>query len=268
MVAMHPISVGCCGWSYDDWCGVFYPAKLPDRERLSFYARHYPIVEVDGTFYRSPSPATVEDWRDKTPPTFGFSLKVPKTVTHEKRLVGCRAELGAFLSAARLLGDKLRCVVLQFSYQNRTAFAGLKSFLALLDPFLGDWPAGVPVAVEIRNKGWVTPDLLDCLRRHNAAYVVADHTWMPAPLDLVQKLDLVTGPFSYFRLLGDREQVDALTKTLDRLVMDRSDQIEADARAVKMLAERVPVMTFTNNHYEGHGPETARRFGRALAGGT
>jgi uncharacterized protein YecE (DUF72 family) len=52
---MHPIRVGACGWSYKDWVGVFYPEGTPDGAFLSHYAEHYPIVEVDSTFYRTPS---------------------------------------------------------------------------------------------------------------------------------------------------------------------------------------------------------------------
>jgi uncharacterized protein YecE (DUF72 family) len=104
---MKPVRIGTCGWSYQDWSGAFYPKGTAAGDYLSFYAEHYPVVEVDSTFYRSPSRKMVEGWRDKTPDGFGFSLKVPQVITHEKMLADCKAEVGAFLSAARLLGDKL-----------------------------------------------------------------------------------------------------------------------------------------------------------------
>jgi uncharacterized protein YecE (DUF72 family) len=264
---MHPVSVGCCGWSYKDWRGVFYPERLPESQFLPYYAEHFGIVEVDSSFYRCPSVRTVQAWRDKTPDGFGFSLKVPRSITHDKLLLDCRAELNEFLTAARALESKLWCCCLQFAYQNRKAFASLDRFLERLSAFLGDWPGDVPLAVEVRNKTWMVPKLFDCLREHKAALVLSDQLYMPSPLTLVQQHDVVTGPFGYVRLLGDRQGVDDLTPTLDHVVIDRWDQLEADAEAVRHLAERVPVMTFANNHYEGHGPETARRFGRALAGG-
>jgi len=77
---------------------------------------------------------------------------------------------------------------------------------------------------------------------------------MPSPWAVLQRLDVVTGPFGYVRLLGDRAEVDRLTKTLDHIVIDRVDQIEADARAIKRLSGRVPVVTFVNNHFAGYGP--------------
>ena len=90
---------------------------------------------------------------------------------------------------------------------------------------------------------------------------------MPSPLSLVERadLDVVTGPFAYIRLLGDREAVDALKKTLDHIVIDRRAEVEMDARAIQVLRQRVPVVAFVNNHYAGYAPETARQLA-ALAG--
>jgi hypothetical protein len=100
--------------------------------------------------------------------------------------------------------------------------------------------------------------LADCLRRHNAVWVLPDQAWMPSPLSVVQGLDAVTGPFAYVCLLGDREAVDALTNTLDHIVIDRSDQVAADAEAIGALRQRVPVVAFVNNHFAGYSPETVR----------
>lgn len=264
---MHLVRLGTCGWSYKEWSGPFYPAGLAAGEYLAYYAERYPVVEVDSTFYRSPGRKMVEGWRDRTPPGFGFSLKVPQTITHEKVLKDCGAELGAFLSAARLLGDKLLCCCLQFGYFNRKAFASLGAFLERLDPFLNGWPKDVPVAVEVRNKNWLTGQLADCLRSHNAAWVLSDQAWVPSPLSVAKKLDAVTGPFAYVRLLGDRAEVDALTDTLDHTVIDRGDQVQADAEAIRLLSERVPVLAFVNNHFAGYAPETLRQLAEALGQG-
>jgi uncharacterized protein YecE (DUF72 family) len=256
---MHPIRVGTCGWSYKEWSGVFYPHDLSPGDFLSCYAQRYPVVEVDSTFYRIPGRKMVEGWRDRTPEGFGFSLKVPQVITHEKVLLDCRDELRSFLSAARILGDRLLCCVLQFGYFNRSKFSTLAAFLARLDPFLAAWPDDVPVAVEVRNKTWMTPALADCLRKHRAVWVLPDQIWMPSPLSVVQKMDAVTGPLAYVRLLGDREAVDNLTKTLDHIVIDREDQVASDAEAIRVLSERVPVLAFVNNHFAGYAPETIRQ---------
>jgi hypothetical protein len=82
---------------------------------------------------------------------------------------------------------------------------------------------------------------------------------MPSPQSVVQRLDAVTGPFAYIRLLGDREAVDALTPTLDHVVIDRGGQVAADAKAIRLLRQRVPVVAFVNNHFAGYAPETVRQ---------
>jgi len=261
---MHPIRVGTCGWSYKEWSGVFYPKGMAAGEFLTYYASHHPIVEVDSTFYRSPSRKMVEGWRDRTPAGFGFSLKVPQVITHERLLANCEAELREFLAAARFLEDKLTCCCLQFGYMNKKAFADLDAFLARLGPFLTAWPDDVRVAVEIRNKTWMTEEFADCLRAHRAAWVLSDQSWMPTPLYVARKIDTVTGPFAYVRLLGDRAEVDRLTKTLDHVVIDRQDQIEADAQVIRELSARVPVLAFVNNHFAGYAPETIRQLLEAL----
>lgn len=262
---MHTVRIGTCGWSYQDWSGVFYPEGLPAGEFLAHYAQHYPVVEVDSTFYRSPSRKMVEGWRDRTPDGFGFSLKVPQVITHEKVLLDCSAELNAFLTAARVLEGKLLCCVLQFGYFNRSAFSSLDAFLKRLDPFLASWPRDVPLAVEVRNKSWMTERLAACLRGHGAVLVLADQAWMPAPLSLAQKWDVVSGPFAYVRLLGNRTEVDERTAELNRIVVDRTPQIDADAQAIRLLSERVPVLVFVNNHFAGYAPETIRQLETALA---
>ncbi|HEV8061883.1 MAG TPA: DUF72 domain-containing protein [Gemmataceae bacterium] len=253
---MHPILIGTCGWSYRDWSDVFYPKKLRAGQYLTYYAEHYRVVEVDSTFYHAPGRKTVEGWRDKTPPGFGFSLKVPQSITHEKILVDCKSELDGFLAAARLLNEKLLCCVLQFGYFNRTKFASGEAFLERLQPFLDIWPRDVPVAVEVRNKTWVTPTFLDCLRSRKVSFVLTDQAWMPAPMSLLEQFDAITGPLGYLRLLGDRTEVDKLTNTLNRVVIDRSEQIRQDAQVIKLLQKSVPVLVFVNNHFAGYAPQT------------
>jgi uncharacterized protein YecE (DUF72 family) len=262
---MHPVRVGTCGWSYKEWSGVFYPDDLSAGEYLSYYAERFPVVEVDSTFYRSPSRKMVEGWRDRTPPGFGFALKVPQVITHEKMLLDCRDEVRTFLTAARILGDKLLCCLLQFGYFNRSKFATLANFLERLDPFLEAWPDDVPLAVEVRNKTWMAPALGDCLRRHQVVWTLPDQVWMPSPLSLIERFDVVTGPFAYVRLLGDREAVDNLTKTLNHIVIDRGPEVEADAQAIRVLGQRVPVVAFVNNHFAGYAPETLRQLAALIS---
>jgi uncharacterized protein YecE (DUF72 family) len=109
----NPILIGCSGWSYPDWEGPFYPPGLAAGEYLEWYADRFPIVEVDSTFYRPPTPRMVRTWRDRTPAGFQLVPKVPRVITHEKQLRDCAEEVDGFVSSIAPLGPKLRVALLQ-----------------------------------------------------------------------------------------------------------------------------------------------------------
>ena len=142
----------------------------------------------------------------------------------------------------------------------QSKFASGTEFLERLQPFLDSWPQDVPAAAEPATRRG--PGSFDCLRRNaSLCYGLGMDAFASEPL---QQFDVVTGPFGYVRLLGDRNEVDKLTETLDRIVVDRSGQITQDAKAIKLLQERVPVLVFVNNHFAGYSPETIRLFMEAL----
>ena len=121
----HPqipnLRLGTSSWSSQDWVGVFYPAGTASADFISEYAKHFDTVEVDSTFYRTPSAAMVRNWRARTPSGFLAAAKFPQVITHEKVLVDCANELSEFLKAMDLLGDKLGPLLLQFPYFNKQA---------------------------------------------------------------------------------------------------------------------------------------------------
>jgi hypothetical protein len=82
------VRTGTMGWSYEDWRGPFYPANLPAARMLGEYAKVFDTVELDTTFYGVPRPSTVAGWAAQVPEGFVFSAKVPRAVTHERRLIG------------------------------------------------------------------------------------------------------------------------------------------------------------------------------------
>src|SRR3954465_10776076 len=132
----HPILIGCSGWSYPDWEGIFYPDGMKAGEYLGYYADRFPIVEVATTFSRPPPPPMVRGWRDKTPDEFRFALKVPQFITHQKQLRGCDRDVAEFVRAIEPLGPKTFSALLQMGYFNKGAFSTLEQFLEVLDDFL------------------------------------------------------------------------------------------------------------------------------------
>ncbi len=261
----HPILIGTSGWSYPDWEGAFYPTGMEAGEYLEWYADRFPIVEVDSTFYRPPTPRMVRGWRDRTPRDFKFALKVPQVITHQKQLRDCDEEVAGFVSSIEPLGDKLFCALLQMGYFNQGAFADLGDFLMVLDAFLASWPIEkVPLAVEVRNPRWVGSELAGVLRDRGAALTLTAQTWMPTPAQVAERIDPVTGPFSFVRLIGDREAIEKVATTWDKVVVDRSAELDETAGVIRSLAARVPTVVFINNHYAGHAPATARDLRKRL----
>lgn len=259
---------GTAGWSYDDWLGLFYPRGTAPADYLARYARTFPGVEVDSTYYGIPSPRTVAGWASATPETFLFFPKMVDQVTHERFLVDCRDLVRRFLDAMQPLGERLGAIVLQFPYYRRDSGVNLKTFLAKLIPFLDDLPAGPRFAVEVRNKAFLKPALLDELRRRHIPLVLIDHVWMPSAGEYLDRLDdLLTADFLPIRLLGDRYAIERTTTTWNRTVVDREPQLTDWARLIRRsMEEMLFVSAFANNHYAGYAPATARRLAELILG--
>lgn len=262
------IRYGTSSWSEKAWTGVFYPAGLPAGEQLAHYAQRYDTVEADVTYYRVPDERLVRGWERKTPAGFVLSAKFPRSVVHAgegaapdgaRVLVPehCARDVERFLSSMSLLGAKCGPLVLQFPYFNKRAFARPEDFLERLARFLEGLPAGFRYAVELRNPTWLDAPLFALLRARRAALVLVDLAYLPHPDELLERGDPFTADFAYARLIGDRKKIDALTDTLDRVVLDQGPRLERWARLLLAARERVPeTYVYANNHYAGYAPAT------------
>src|SRR5207247_267317 len=90
------LRIGCSGWSYADWVGPFYPKDAKPGDYLHLYSTIFDAVEIDSTYYRTPSPLMVANWRKITTDGFIFSAKFPKKITHELKLRDSQAQLERF----------------------------------------------------------------------------------------------------------------------------------------------------------------------------
>ena len=257
------LRLGTSSWSSEDWVGTFYPPGTKSSDFLGIYAQYLDTVEVDSTYYRTPSESMVRNWRLGTPPGFTFAAKFPQVITHEKVLHDRRDDLATFLHAMSLLEDRLGPLLLQFPYFNRQAFAAPEDFYARLAPFLEELPGGFKYALEVRNKYWVTPRLLDMLRKKHIALALIDHPWMTPISQLIKKMDVVTAEFAYVRWLGDRKGIEEKTQHWDRIIIDREEEMRTWIPIIRqLLTRRIQVMGYFNNHYAGFGPGSIELFGK------
>jgi len=261
MKAATSLRLGTSSFTAAGWSGSFYPSELKPAEYLSYYAQHFDTVEVDSTFYSAPSASTVKNWYARTPEEFLFAAKVPQTITHEKVLEDCDAEIKGFLSTMELLGEKLGPLLIQLPYFNAKAFASVQDFLARLKPFLAQLPKGQRFALEVRNKHWLGHELFDVLRQRGVALALIDHPWMPRPTEILAKCDPITGDFTYIRWLGDRKGIEEETKSWDKTIVNRRRELEEWVEACRNFNQRsISIFAYAKNHYAGHAPATVRLF--------
>jgi uncharacterized protein YecE (DUF72 family) len=257
------IRLGTSSFSADGWSGSFYPKGMKSADYLAYYSRRFDTVEVDSTFYHCPTMEAVRNWALKT--GFIFSLKVPRTITHEKVLVDCDKEFEQFVTAVDVLDEKLGPMVFQFPFFSETVFTSPVQFESRLKAFFRKLPrvSDYRFAVEIRNKYWLKTRLLDVLRENNVALVLQDQSWMPHPKDL-ENYDLITADFSYIRWLGNRKDIEKLTTTWDSTIVDRTADLQTWVDVCDEIQKRgITQYVYANNRYSGFAPATVELF-RAL----
>jgi uncharacterized protein YecE (DUF72 family) len=177
------------------------------------------------------------------------------------------ADLARFLASMELLGAKCGPLVLQFPYFNQKVFRAVDPFLERLDRFLAELPERFRYGVEIRNKHWIAPPLLELLRRRRVALVLVDIAYMPHPADLARQHDLFTTDFTYARLIGDRKAIDALTDRFDKVVVDQGERLAKWAELLRAATNRLPrTFAYANNHYAGFAPETIEDLAARVVG--
>jgi uncharacterized protein YecE (DUF72 family) len=165
---MERVYIGCATWAI----GAANEHLLPaGRSNLERYARALTAAEVNSSFHRQHRPATWGRWARTVGPSFRFSAKLPKTITHERRLAGIDALLDAFLAEVALLGDKLGPLLVQLPPSFAFAEAPV---VALLDRL-----AAHTVVVEPRHPSWFVDDVDALLASRRVARVAADPAVVP-----------------------------------------------------------------------------------------
>ena len=184
-----PLRIATAGWSIPPAAVDAFPARGSHLER---YAARLNAVEINSTFYRLPRRATVERWRDVTPPGFRFAVKMPARITHESGLRNVRPELSEFIELCSAFGEKLGPLLIQLppslEFERRSARAFLDR---LCDLHRG------PLVWEPRHPSWFSSRAEDLLLSHQSARVAADPARVPAAA-----LPGAANAIVYYRLHG------------------------------------------------------------------
>jgi uncharacterized protein YecE (DUF72 family) len=234
--------IGCSGWLYNDWRGTFYPARLPQRCWLPYYATKFDTVELNGTFYRLPEAARFSAWRKSVPRDFLFAMKASRFLTHMKRLTEPAEPLARLFGRARPLGATLGPIL----YQLPTAW---KVNTERLESFLRSLPKRRRHAIEFRDPSWYTGEVFDLLVRFNVALCLHD-------MEGSATGRLSVGPFVYVRFHGVPKYAG---RYATRALSDWADWLTAE------LARGRPVFAYFNNTISAQAAEDAVRLRSALA---
>ena len=155
---------------------------------LDYYAERFRTVELNNSFYRLPIESAVDNWRDCTPENFHFAVKGSRFLTHMKKLKDPEPGIAKFFTRVDRLGRKLGPVIFQLPPWWEVDAARLEGFLDAL-------PQGHRYAFELRNRTWHTPQILELLRRHNAAFCIFEIAGVFSEIQ-------ITADFTYVRLHG------------------------------------------------------------------
>lgn len=186
------IRVGIGGWNFAPWRGVFYPKGLPHSEELEYASSRLNSIEINGTFYSLPKPASVRSWAAETPDNFVFSVKASMAAVGKKVLAEAGPAIDRFIDSGILeLGKKLGPLFWQFPPAKKFNPEDVDAYFSMLPKERN----GVKLrhAVEAKNPTFAVPEFYALARKHGIAVIGVDSEKTKVPTD-------VTGDFVYLRL--------------------------------------------------------------------
>lgn len=231
------LHIGTCGWKYPHWKGRFYDENLPIHNWLDFYITRFETVELTTTFYRMPREWMLENWREKTPENFRFSVKAGQSLTQIQKLIDPKHAIETFMSRVNLLGSKVGPIIFQLPPEWEFSLQRLDDFLIAL-------PDNHRYVFEFRDRGWWNDEVYKILKRYNAAFCFFDFGGTVSPRE-------ITADFIYIRLHGPGE---AHNRQYDTTVLQEWKQSILDWRK-----QGIEVFCYFNNDLNGYAALDAER---------
>ncbi|MBK1896368.1 DUF72 domain-containing protein [Chryseobacterium paridis] len=185
------IYIGCSGFYNNDWKGFFYPENIASKDFLAFYSQEFNAVEINSTFYRKPTAKTLLKWFDETHDEFKFFIKIPKSITHEKRLIDCKNEISEF---CQHIHENLKHKLSGFLYQFPPSF---KNTPENIDLILNNLDFTFLNVIEFRNASWWQKEIFEILKNKNIVF-----SGVSFPGNLPEDLIINHSDIIYYRLHG------------------------------------------------------------------
>ncbi|HEX6867322.1 MAG TPA: DUF72 domain-containing protein [Candidatus Limnocylindrales bacterium] len=180
--------VGTSGFSYATWAPRFYPVGLRAADLLAHYADRLPAVELNNTYYASPTPAKIAGWLEATPPDFRFAVKAQRGGSFRALQTDPAASVAWLTGPYRAFGERLGTVLFRVPENARRDDGRLAALLAA-------WPADVPLTMEFQDASWHVDETFAALVTAGAALCATE-----LPEDELPPTLRRTGSFLYLRL--------------------------------------------------------------------
>jgi uncharacterized protein YecE (DUF72 family) len=165
--------IGCSGFHYKDWRGKFYPEKLAQKNWFDYYTQFFDTVELNVTFYRFPQLSFLQNWYQKSPEHFRFSVKAPKAITHYKQFHDSARMITDFYETINNgLREKLGPVLFQLPPRLSYDEERLERIMNNLNPSFNN-------VVEFRHESWWRDDVYKALSEHNITFCGMSHPTLP-----------------------------------------------------------------------------------------
>jgi uncharacterized protein YecE (DUF72 family) len=239
------VNIGCSGWFYWKWRGLFYPSELATGKWFAHYAKRFDTVEINASFYSWPTVANVNAWRRQAGKRrFVYTVKVCELITHIKKFTGTKTLVKDFGMIADILGDRMGCFLFQLPPSFRYSKARLTSILRQLDHTRRN-------VVEFRHASWWNETVYAAFRETGTIFCTCSGPRLPDVL-------IRTADDIYLRMHGPERWY-------------RHDYSKAE---LLRWADRIRasgakgVWVYFNNDFDGHAPKNARTLRRLLSART
>jgi uncharacterized protein YecE (DUF72 family) len=210
--------IGCSGFYYRHWKNVFYPDGLPQRKWFDFYCQHFDTVELNGTFYKSPTVTGLKKWYDDSPQGFTFAVKAPRLITHYRQFNNSVDLINEFYDTiTNGLQSKLGAVLFQMPPRYTYSEERLQKILNCLQPPFTN-------VIELRHSSWWQQGVYDRLAERGIAFCGMSHPTLPDTV--VQNTDTI-----YYRFHGV-QQLYASAYSIDELAHFTEQVINTSAQKV------------------------------------
>ncbi len=273
---MGNILLGACSWNYDSWINLVYTRKQTSAAAyLQEYAKKYRTAEIDSWFYKIPGKAEVKNYLHQVDKDFRFTCKVSEaiTLTHKRNFKDSSSlipnenflSIDLFHTYLKAIADILPftdAIMFEFEYLRKEKMESVDHFIALFHSFHEKIKGAYPIAVEIRNKNYLTEDYFKFLDDSRIMHVFSEKQFMPHVYEVYEKFRDLLNQNAVIRLMGgDRKEMEKKTQQQwNQIVDEKPDKEKIVEMAIDIANRGKKVVINVNNHYEGSAPKTIESF--------